>query len=177
MLHLFEGLAMHEAELDDYGRNRDNVLAVRQHDSRMIWESIKNLATEMTERWSKGTKLGTAARYILNHYDALTAHLHDPRLEPTNNHRERMLRIEKLIEKSSMFRCTLEGRFVLDIVRTILQTAVAADVPIHEYLEAVLRQDPRDIASNPERFTPRAWAVANGYDLEETDDDSEHEHL
>jgi hypothetical protein len=71
------------------------------------------------------------------------------------------LRTEKLIEGSSMFRKSLEGRFVLDVVRTILQTAVAAGVPVHEYLVSVLRASPEDIANKPNRFTPRAWSVSN----------------
>ena len=72
-----------------------------------------------------------------------------------------MLRTEKLIEGSSMFRKSLEGRFVLDVVRTILQTAVAARAPAHEYLVSVLRTSEDEIAKHPERFTPRAWAAAN----------------
>jgi hypothetical protein len=161
MLHLFLGLAMHEQRLDVHGRNRKNVLAVRQTDSRELWESIRSLAQFMMSRWSKATKLGTAARYIVNHYSRLTAYLDDPRLEATNNLRERMLRMEKLIEGSSMFRLSLEGRFVLDVVRTVLQTAVAAGVPVHEYIESVLRADPDEVAKHPERYTPRAWAAAN----------------
>jgi hypothetical protein len=74
---------------------------------------------EHADVWSKATTLGAAARYVINHFDALTAYLDDPRLEPTNSLRERMLRTEKLIEGSSMFRTSLEGRFVLDVVRTI----------------------------------------------------------
>jgi hypothetical protein len=159
MLHLFTGLAMHEQLLDEYGRNRENVLAVRQADSRRLWEDIKMLATKMQAKWSKSTKLGAAARYILKHYDKLTAYLDDPRLQPTNNLQERMLRTEKLIEQSSMFRLSLEGRFVLDIIRTILQTAVAARAPVHEYLVEVLRSDADEIAKHPERFTPYAWAA------------------
>ena len=158
MLHLFLGLAIHEQRLDVHGRNRENVLAVRQCESRRIWEQIKEVAEEMTQRWSQATKLGTAARYIIKHYDKLTAYLDDPRLEPSNNLRERMLRIEKLIESSSMFRRSLEGRFVLDVVRTVLQTAVGAGVPVHEYLVSVLRADEDEIEKHPERFTPRAWA-------------------
>ena len=64
----------------------------------------------------------------------------------------------KAIEKSSLFRRTIEGRAVLDILRTILQTAVAADVPVHRYLVDVLKSDPKEIADHPERFTPLAWA-------------------
>ena len=69
--------------------------------------------------------------------------------------------MEKLIEGSSMFRRSLEGRFVLDVVRTVLQTAVAAGVPVHEYIVSVLRSNPDEVAAHPERFTPRAWATAN----------------
>lgn len=161
LLHLFLGLAIHEQRLDVHGRNRDNVFTVRQHESRELWAQILELATKMTDTWSKETKLGAGARYIIKHFDKLTAYLDDPRLEPTNNLRERMLRMEKLIEGSSMFRRSLEGRFVLDVVRTVLQTAVAAGVPVHEYLVSVLRSKPAEVAEHPERFTPRAWAAAN----------------
>jgi hypothetical protein len=34
-----------------------------------------------------------------------------------------MLRMKKLIENSSLFRTSLEGRFALDIMRTVLQTS------------------------------------------------------
>jgi len=159
MLHLFLGLPMHEEQLDEIGRNRENVLAVRGSESRELWNEILELAHDIATVWSKATTLGTAARYIIKHFDALTAYLDDPRLEPTNNLRERMLRMEKLIEGSSMFRKSLEGRFVLDVVRTILQTAVAAGVPVHDYLVSVMREDDDEIASNPARFTPRAWAA------------------
>lgn len=72
-----------------------------------------------------------------------------------------MLRTEKLIEGSSMFRKSLEGRFVLDVVRTILQTAVAAEVPVHEYLVSVLCTPEAEVKQHPERFTPHAWAATN----------------
>ena len=43
-----------------------------------LWEEILNLAQDMTEVWSKATTLGTAARYIIKHFDTLTAYLDDP---------------------------------------------------------------------------------------------------
>jgi hypothetical protein len=142
-------------------RNEKNVLAVRGAESRELWTSILDYANTMAMQWSKGTTLGTAARYVINHFDELTAYLDDPRLEPSNTLCERMLRTEKLIEGSALFRKTLEGRFVLDVVRTILQTAVAAGAPAHEYLVSVLRTSEDEIAEHPERFTPPAWVAAN----------------
>ena len=168
MLTLFQGLAIDEQRLDVHGRNRENVLAVRGNESRQTWNDILKLAKKIADVWSKGTKLGTAARYIINHFAALTAYLDDPRLEATNNLRERMLRMEKLIEGSSMFRRSLEGRFVLDVVRSVLQTAVAAGVPVHEYLLSVLRTSHAELAKHPDRFTPRAWAAANLVNLSTT---------
>jgi hypothetical protein len=168
MLTLFQGLAIHEQRLDVHGRNRENVLAVRSNESRQTWNDILKLAKKIADVWSKATKLGTAARYIIKHFAALTAYLDDPHLEATNNLRERMLRMEKLIEGSSMFRRSLEGRFVLDVVRSVLQTAVAAGVPVHEYLVSVLRTSHEELAKHPDRFTPRAWAAANLANLSTT---------
>jgi hypothetical protein len=162
MLHLFTGLAIHEDQLDVYGRNRKNVLAVRGDESRELWDDILELAKKIAHWWSKATNLGAGARYVINHFKELTAYLDDPRLEPSNSLRERMLRTEKLIEGSSLFRKTLEGRFVLDVVRTILQTAVAAGAPTHEYVVSVLRTSEDEVAKHPERFTPRAWMRARG---------------
>jgi hypothetical protein len=162
MLHMFKGLFLHERGLDLVGRNTDNVLAVRGVDCRALWQQIQELAQDMSEQWSRETKLGEAARYITRNYDKLTAYLDDPRLSLTNNFSERMLRLEKLIENSSLFRTSLEGRFALDIMRSVLQTAVAARAPLQTYLLAVLRASPDEVAASPERFTPRAWAEANG---------------
>jgi hypothetical protein len=159
MLHMFKGLFIHEHGLNVFGRNHDNVLAIRGVDSRAQWQEIKELAEEMSTRWSRETKLGEGARYITRNFDKLTAYLDDPRLELTNNFSERMLRLEKLIEASSLFRTTLEGRFALDVMRTVLQTAVAARAPLQEYILGVLRASPDDVAAEPARFTPRAWAA------------------
>jgi hypothetical protein len=161
MLHMFKGLFIHEHGLNLFGRNQENVRAVRGVDSRAQWQDIKELAEDMSTLWSRETKLGEGARYITRNFDKLTAYLDDPRLELTNNFSERMLRLEKLIEASSLFRTSLEGRFALDIMRTVLQTAVAAHAPLQEYILSVLRASPVEVAATPGLFTPREWAAAN----------------
>lgn len=170
MLHFFKGVFLHEDGLDLYGRNAQNVTAVRDVDSREQWENIRKLARIMTKKWSPKTKLGEAARYILRHYEALTAHLKDPRLSPTNNFSERMLRMEKLIQSGSMFRATLDGRFALDILRSIMQTAIVAGAPLQEYLLNILLMPREEIESHPERYTPRAWSRAYDYAATPQDD-------
>jgi hypothetical protein len=158
MLHLFKGLFIYEHNLDLQGRNRKNVLAVRQDHCQKLWEEIRNLAQEIQLRWSPETKLGEGAGYIIRNYEKLTAYLHEPRLSPSNNFSERMLRLEKLIEASSMFRRSLEGRFALDIMRSVLQTAIAAGVALDDYILDVLRISPVTLAATSEQWTPFAYA-------------------
>jgi hypothetical protein len=161
MLHFFKGVFLYEDGLDLYGRNVENVTAIRDVDIRENWQGIKRLAEIMSKKWSAQTKLGEAARYIIRHYDALTAYLGDPRLEPSNNLSERLLRLEKLIQSGSMFRATLEGRFALDIMRSVLQTAIAAEVPLYKYVLSILTTPRSEIEAHPENYTPRAWARRN----------------
>jgi hypothetical protein len=58
-------------------------------------------------------------------------------------------------------RTSLEGRFALDIMRTVLQTAVAAHAPLQEYVLSVLRASPAAVAAAPGVFTLREWAATN----------------
>ena len=126
---------------------------MRGHDSRALWNEIKELAETATKKWSKGTKLGVAANYILRHFDKLTLYLDNPYVPLSNDFSERILRMEKLIQNNSLFRNSLEGRFALDINRTLLQTAIAARAPLQEYIDFVLRASPEEVKTNPEKFT------------------------
>jgi hypothetical protein len=76
----------------------------------------------------------------------------------SNDFSERMLRLEKLIQANALFRKSLEGRFALDVIRTILQTAIAAKVPLAEYLVFVMKTSQDKIKANPEAYTPLAYA-------------------
>lgn len=161
MLHLFKGLYIHEKGLDLYGRNEENVRAVRGVDGGSMWEEIKELAELIGQKWSKATNLGAAARYILRHYSRLTAYLRNPQISISNDFSERMLRMEKLIEANALFRNSLEGRFALDINRSILQTGIAAQAPLQEYVSYVLRASPAEVEANPEAFTALAYSRNN----------------
>jgi Transposase IS66 family len=158
ILHFFKGFAIYDRRISLKGRNETNTLAVRRVEHRQMWEDIRGECQLLLQRWSKRTELGRAAAYVIKHYDKLTYYLNDARVEWTNNLCERMLRLEKLIAKSSYFRKSIEGRCALDIVRTILQTAIAADVDPNAYLQWVLRMPADAIMSEPDAFTPWAYA-------------------
>ena len=69
-----------------------------------------------------------------------------------------MLRMENLIEANALFRNSLEGRFALDINRSMLQTAIAARAPLQDYVTYVLRASPEEVEANPAAFTALAYA-------------------
>ena len=87
-----------------------------------------------------------------------TYYLKDHRLEISNNFSERMLRLDRLIENNTLFRQTLNGRFYLDIIRTVLQTAIAAKVDLQLYIMWVLSMPPEVVDADPAAFTPLAFA-------------------
>jgi hypothetical protein len=159
ILHLFKGIPITEERLDLQGRNMQNTRAVRDTAQRSYWEGIREYCLQLATRWSKKTLLGQGARYVINNYERLTYYLTDPRISPSNNFSERMLRQENLIQNNALFRATLDGRGALDIMRTILQTAMAAEVDPAAYLKWVLMMPKESIDAEPQGFTPRAYAA------------------
>jgi hypothetical protein len=103
-------------------------------------------------------KLASAFGFESDRKDGSGAKRGDHRLSPGNNFSERMPRFEKLIENSALFRQTLEGRFALDIVLTVLQAAVAAKVDLQLYLMWVLSMPPEVVDHAPAEFTSHAFA-------------------
>jgi hypothetical protein len=158
LLHRFKGIPIYEGTIDAHGRNEINTLAVRGSDERQQWDAIREICTELTAKWSRQTPLGEGARYVLRHFDKLTYYLGDARVSPWNNFSERMLRLEKLIARNSLFRQSLEGRFSLDVMRTVLQTAIAAEVDLTAYVMWVMRMPKDAVAADPGEYTPQAFS-------------------
>ncbi len=157
ILHEFKGIPILEHLLDAHGRNTQNTLAVRDIDARKCWELLRGHCEALRQKWSASTPLGAGARYVLRHYERLTYYLGDVRVSPSNNHSERLLREEKLVQHNSLFRATLGGRGALDIMRTLTQTAMAAKVDVAAYLRWVLRTPFETLSAEPESFTPYAF--------------------
>jgi hypothetical protein len=152
----FRNIYSHEKCLDLYGRNKTNVLQLRSEFSIKYWKSILEYCHMLCNRWSQQTPIGVGARYVIKNFEKLTAYLNHPIVPLTNDVSERMLRMEKLIQANSLFRTSLEGRFALDICRTVVQTALAAGVDVKDYLLHVFKQ--KDIRNNVAKLTPFAFS-------------------
>jgi len=167
MLSCFFLLARLERMIDTRGRTREVTRRLRRRYGGRIWKLIlaraqavingSPISTGRAIRWPPKTKLHEAANYIINNYDKLTRYLDDPRLEFTNNARERGLRAEVYMLLASKFRKTRRGRAALDVLRTINATCTAAGITLAVYLREVLPAGAL-IADNPDHYTPFAVA-------------------
>jgi hypothetical protein len=156
-LSYFGSLYTHEEALDISGRNADNSAAVRQTCSAKVWAEMIGHAEQVIKKFSKSTAIGDAASYLINNKNELMQHLSDYRVPMTNDLSERLLRPEKQIQSSALFRDCIEGRQALDVIRSLIQTAVAANKNATAYVEWALKQDERDVEAHPEKFTPYAF--------------------
>lgn len=171
MLTGFAMLVRLEKRIDFEGRTVERILRIRRR-GWMIWQALRNRClaamtgvrpTRTTDSncsiqtWPPDHPLYIAAQYVVNHFDELTRYLTNPYLEPSNNGRERALRIEKSMLDSSKFRKTRNGRAVLDVLRTFNATCTAADLDLAEYLKYIY-QHADQIPHCPEEYTPYAVA-------------------
>ena len=155
-LDFFRGLFHVEELLAD--RREHHKDEVRRETSMSFWNDLKELSEETLTKWSPSTALGEAANYILGNFEALTLYCRDTRLPVSNDLSERLLRYEKLMDRSSFGRETVEGRARYDIIRSFWQSCVAAGVDPTYALLDVLLTDPSKVAASPDQYTPQSIA-------------------
>ena len=160
---------------EDHGKYRfkdPKSLHKRTKYSRWIWSILRRGALTVINQkrqspgvlisyqpvyWPQDSTFRVACQYIVNHYDELTLYLDHHELEWTNNLSERAQRKEKLMLHSSFFRKSREGRVVIDILKTIMATAQAAQINFENYLQFVTLNK-QDVKENPHLYTPLAFA-------------------
>jgi Transposase IS66 family len=170
MLELFALLTAAEKRIFEAERPETEIVQLRQTLENPVWEEIKKLAQSVLDAerrkstgsvlhrlWPKKAPLYKGCRYIVKNFPELTAYLDDARLEYSNNRSERLLRGEKILLVSSKFRWSEVGRVTLDILRSLVMTAKAAEVSPRAYFTWVLAQPEKAIEKNPQNYTPLAY--------------------
>ena len=174
MLELFALLTAAEKRIFAAERPESEVVHLRQTLEKPIWDEIKKLAQSVMDAerrkstdsafhrlWPKKAPLYKGCRYVVKNFPELTAYLDDARLEYSNNRSERLLRGEKILLVSSKFRWSEVGRVSLDILRSLVMTAKAAEVSPRAYSTWVLAQPEEAIKKDPQNYTPLAYRVRN----------------
>jgi hypothetical protein len=168
MLSAFLILEQIEDRIDELGRTRARIIRYRQRYAKKIWEAVLRRSesvmrgeTKYGNFWPKTSEIYGACEYVVKHYKKLTAYLDDPRLPSNNNLSERVLRWDKIMQDSSKFRLTEQGRLHVDILRTIVHTCSAAEVELRDYLLFVFKNG-QEIEVDPAQYTPYAFAKKQG---------------
>lgn len=127
--------------------------------SMSFWNDLKTICQDMLDKWSPATALGEGIRYVISNFEQLTMYCRDFRLPISNDLSERLLRFEKLMDRSSFGRETIEGRARYDIIRSFYQSSLFAGVdPAFAFLDVLIT--PAELVSaSPEKYTPIAIAA------------------
>jgi hypothetical protein len=141
----------------------------RADNSMWSWNELKSLCIEMQEKWSPATALGEGIQYVLGNFEQLTLYCRDLRLPVSNDLSERLLRYEKLMDRSSFGRETIEGRARYDIIRSYWQTCVSAGVDPTFALLEVLVTPQKTVLKNPENYIPQSIVQRHAANPERVD--------
>lgn len=146
---------LHDSEV---GQNDINTRAAREQIAMVHWNDNLEIAKTCLSRWSDLTPLGKGIRYFIKHFEHLTTYIRHPKLDPTNNGSESLLRIEGLEDASSFGRDTVDGRIRIDILRSLAATAAAAHVDVRLYFIFLLIASHDDLVVNPHFYLPHMLA-------------------
>ncbi|MBF0500987.1 MAG: IS66 family transposase [Candidatus Riflebacteria bacterium] len=128
--------------------------------SEKIMNDIKAYSEEKiaTKAVEPNSILGAAFAYFLKFWVGLTQFLRIPGAPLDNNAGERLLKTMVTHRKNSLFFKTENGAMVGDVLMSLIQTAIAANISPFEYL-TVLQNNSQHVAKNPQLWLP--WNFHN----------------
>ena len=103
-------------------------------------EKLKNALARAHLNEPPSSAFAKAARYVLNHWTALTRFLKDGRLLLDNNGTERQLRAVALGRKNYLFAGSHDAARLAAVLYSLLRTCAQHGVPPLPYLTDVLRK-------------------------------------
>lgn len=115
--------------------------------------------TERKELYPPKSKMGTAVRYALKNWQALTRFIRDVRIPPDNNASESALRVVALGRKNFLFVGHEEAGHNLAALYTVVATCIANDVDPLAYLTDVLTRLDSTPANRIDELLPQNWAA------------------
>jgi transposase len=160
-------------EIEDKLRDVDDDerLAVRNAESRPVYDALVHWCHVYAERERPSSPLAKAVRYVLNHQEALKRFLEDGRVPLDNGEAERLHVRAALTRKNFLFAGSDEGARRAAIAYTILGSCRLAGVNPVEYLADVLPKLAQGIRPNEATtLVPTAWRARR--DAESSSDEA-----
>ena len=117
----------------------DEFLITRKNEQLSILENIKKLLDDNIMLASPKSALGDALSYALTHWDRMVRYLDCAELTPDNNEAENAIRPFAVGRKNWLFAGSPRGAEASALFYTLIESAKANDVNVHDYLIYVLR--------------------------------------
>jgi transposase len=131
--------------------------ALRQQQAPAIWEAIKAKAAELQPTFLPKSTIGSAIRYFLEQYDALTGYLRDGRYEIDNNLIENSIRPSAVGKKRWLFIGHPDAGWRSAVIYSIIVSCRRRRINPQDYLTDVLRRLPGQKINHIEELLPGNW--------------------
>lgn len=145
--HLLKGLrfirTLYTLERRIKDKPPDERLAVRQKESRPVFDALCAWAKQTRPRVPPKAPLGKALAYLENHIDGLSHFLDDPSLDIDNNRAENAIRPFVIGRKNWLFSDTPAGATASARLYSLIETAKANGLEPYAYLRHVFTHLPR----------------------------------
>jgi len=131
--------------------------AFRQQQAPAIWEALQARAVELQPKSLPKSTLGSALRYFLDEYDALTGYLRDGRYEIDNNLVENSIRPSAVGKRRWLFIGHPDAGWRSAVIYSILVSCRRRGLNPQDYLTDVLRRLPTAKTSDIQDLLPANW--------------------
>lgn len=155
VLEAFEAVYRHEAQAAAKGMSPTKRLRYHQQKSRPVMERLHNWLNQQFARRAvePNSPLGGAFKYLLKHWEKLTAFLRVAGAPLDNNLCERALKKAILHRKNSLFYRSHRGAQVGDLYMSLIHTCELCGANPFEYLTELMR-NPEAVEATPTDWLP-----------------------
>ncbi len=143
MLDLIGKLYLIEDQARENGLLPDDVVALREKESRPKLEEVKRILDRYLNKTPPKSLLGKAIMYALNLWPRLTIYLENAILRPDNNPAENAIRPFAVGRKNWLFSGSPRGADASATLYSIIETAKANDIEPYTYLRLLFTEVPK----------------------------------
>jgi transposase len=129
----------------------------RQQQAPAIWKVLKARAVELQPRFLPKSTIGSAIRYFLDEYDALTGYLRNGRFEIDNNLIENSIRPSAVGKKRWLFIGHPEAGWRSAVIYSIIVSCRRRSINPQDYVTDILRRLPASKTSDIQDLIPANW--------------------
>jgi transposase len=129
----------------------------RQQQAPAIWEALQARAVELQPKFLPKSTIGSALRYFLGEYQALTGYLRDGRYEMDNNLIENSIRPSAIGKRRWLFIGHPQAGWRSAVIYSILVSCRRRGINPQDYVTDVLRRLPMAKTSDIRDLMPANW--------------------